>query len=228
MAKQILLSITTTNRNDWRARIREAVELGIKELALFPTCLGLDERQEMYKALEESGIKSIPFCHLRSDMMLEELDFLVEKYRTKAFNTHMQIEYPRVHDWSKYRKIIFIEPVYHKLDEKELKDFAGICPDFSHFEDDRLLHQDHYEHNVRLLEDYPVGCNHISAITKDKYVDQTENYPRYHRHCLKDLSELDYLQNYSEKFFGEFIALEVENKISEQLRAREYISKIIK
>ncbi|MBI4101643.1 MAG: hypothetical protein HY443_01615 [Candidatus Nealsonbacteria bacterium] len=226
MANRILLSITTTNNNDWRARLQEAKELGVKELALFPTCLDFEDRQALYSALPEFSIENIPFCHLRSDMGVEELDFLVKNYHTKAFNTHMEIEYPRVRDWSKYQKIIFIEFVYHKLDEKELKEFGGICLDISHLEDDRLLHRENYEHNLKVLEKYPIGCNHISAVRKLSRVDEV-GQERFDFHRLDDLSELDYLRGYPEKYFSPLCAIELENSIPEQLKVRDYINKII-
>lgn len=226
MENKILVSITTTSDNDWRARIRDANELGIEEIGFFPTCLGPNERQEFYKALLGSKIKSIPFCHLRNDMSVEEMDFLVEKYHTQVFNAHMEIEYPRVQDWSKYKKIIFIEFVYHKLDENELKEFGGICLDLSHLEDDRLLHKDRYEYNIKVLEKYPIGCNHISAVRKISRVDNIGE-KRFDFHRLDDLSELDYLEGYPKKYFSPFCAVELENSIPEQVKVRDYINKLI-
>ncbi len=48
---------------------------------------------------------------------------------------------------------------------------------------------------------------------------------RFDHHLYKNLSELDYLKRYQE-FLPEFVALEVENTLSEQLEAKKYIEKI--
>jgi hypothetical protein len=41
---------------------------------------------------------------------------------------------------------------------------------------------------------------------------------------MDSLSELDYLKNYPVNYFSDFCAMELDNKISEQLEAIEYIN----
>ncbi|MDZ4384981.1 MAG: hypothetical protein U0944_01030, partial [Candidatus Moranbacteria bacterium] len=84
--RQILLGLTTTLGSDWRMKAEEIDRLGIKELALFLTCLGSEDRRELYGLLENTSLESIPHVHLRDDMELWELDYLVEKYHTQVFN----------------------------------------------------------------------------------------------------------------------------------------------
>ena len=60
MAKKILLGLTTiTPGGEWRNKIKEIDELGLKEIALFPTCLKIDERKELYQLLEKTKLKKI-------------------------------------------------------------------------------------------------------------------------------------------------------------------------
>jgi len=224
--KKIFASITTTRGSDWRARIKEINELGLKEIALFPTCLSPEERKEMYQLLEKSTIESVPLLHLRNDMPLEELDYFVKNYKTQVLCTHTQSEHPLIYDCSKYKNIISLENVYHTFDEKELKNFGGICLDLSHLENDGILHKERFEDTIKILKKYPILCNHISAIKKFTFIDKTGEI-RYDFHYLKDLSELDYLKKYPLNYFSPFIAIELENSIKEQLKVKDYLMKLL-
>jgi len=221
-----ITTITATAGADWRAKIEEVNELGLKEIFVFPTSLNKKDRIELYHMLDHSKVESIPFVHLKNDMELEEVEYFVKKYSTKVFNIHMQIENPLEHDLSKYKNIIYIENVYHILDEEELKNFAGICLDVSHLENDRLLNPEIYQRNVEIIKKYPIGCNHISALKKDIHNDEKE-IVRYDSHYLQDLSELDYLKRYPRHYFSSFIAIELENSIKEQLKIKTYLEKLI-
>jgi len=223
----ILPTITTTWGSNWRVKIKEINEIGLKEIALFPTCLPKEKRKELYRLLEDSNIKSIPLVHIRSDMAEDELDYFVRNYGTKAFNTHMQIEYPLRYDLSKYKDIIYIENVYHSLDEEELKKFGGICLDLSHLENDRLLHKEIFEHNIKMTEKYPLGSNHISAVKEISHIDE-KGYQCYDNHRLDNLSELNYLKKYSRNYFSSLIAIELENNIKEQLQIKKYLTNLLK
>ena len=220
----ILLSITTTKNSGWREKIKEANKLGLKEIALFPTCLNTKQREELYFLLKKSTIKNIPFVHLRSDMNLEELDFFIKNYKTEVFNIHTQAQYPLIHDYSKYKSKIYIENVFQEFDKKELKNFAGICLDLSHLENDRLLNKKRFSKNIKIIEKYslPIGCNHISAIKNLTHLDKSGEL-RYDEHHFENFSEFDYLKNYPPKYFSQFIAIEVTNSLSQQLKVRDYL-----
>lgn len=222
--RKIFPTITTTSQSsdfNWRTKIKEINKLGLQEVALFLTCLKEKERKELYQCLKKSTVKSIPFIHLRSDMKLHELDYFVGNYATKVFNIHTRTEYPLVYDYSKYKDIIYIENTHYIFETKELEDYGGICLDFSHMENDRLLNKERFERNIEIMEKYPIGCNHISSIQKQTHIDNGEN--RYDSHYLNKLSDLDYLKNYPLRYFSRFIAIELENSIEEQLLAKNYI-----
>ncbi|MDP3995863.1 MAG: hypothetical protein Q8P74_01290 [bacterium] len=224
--RKILVSITTTSGSGWREKIKEIEELKLSEAALFPTCLEKEERQEMYSLLEKSGIKNIPLVHIRNDMNIKELDYFINRFGSKAFNLHSNSEYPFIYDYSKHGKMIFIENIYCPLDEKEIEKFGGICLDVSHLENDRIHDPEKYEHNLKILEKYPIGCNHLSAFQKTSHKDD-RGCARLDSHSLVELSEMDYLKKYPKKYFSDIIAIELENSIKEQLKIKDYLIKKI-
>ncbi len=191
-------------------------------MALFLTGIKKEEeKKKIYSLLESSKINQIPFVHLTSETKPEEIEYLISRFQAKIFNIHSQQEYPLTYDYSKYRKKIYIENTLPALNEKELKNFAGICLDFSHLENDRLTRPKVYRHNFALAKKYSVGANHISAIKKSFLA--KIGICSYGQHRLNQLSELDYLRNYPEKFFSSFLALELENSFSQQVKIKEYL-----
>lgn len=228
---KILPTITTTPGSDWTDKVSEINILKLNEIALFPTYLNTDQREKLYKMMEKSSVKSIPYVHLRSDMDISEMEYLMKRFKTEVFNVHTNREFPFMHDYSKYADLIYIENIYYPLDENEIKKFAGICIDFSHLENDRMLYKEKFEHNTGLIEKYKIGCNHLSAMKKEPEIDSGNKYDasanRYDSHNFKSYSELDYLKNYPRRYFSDFVAIELENTIKEQLEVKKYLEELI-
>jgi len=224
---KILPTITTINKKLWRNKIEEVKNLKLKEVFIFLTGLDEKERKEFYKLLKKTEVKKIPFVHIRSDMKLSELDYLVENYQTEVFNIHTEEQYPLLYDYGKYKNIISIEnKTGFRLKEEEIKNYAGICLDFAHLENIKLTNEKAYQHDVKVLEKYPIKCNHISAIKKHPYLQKGR--VNYASHYLEDLSELDYLKKYPANYFSSFMAIELENSIEEQLKVKDYIIDLLK
>jgi hypothetical protein len=225
---KFLPTITTTPGSNWREKINEIRNLDVKEVAVFPTFLNEEERRELYALLLRAKVRSVPFVHLRNDMKLSELDYFVKKYNTQIFNIHSEKEYSAGADWEKYKNIICLENTpYTNLDEEEVKKWAGICLDFSHLEDNRLLNKEKYENDSKIIEKYPIRCNHISAVKEKVFLDEEEKM-RCTSHTMHDRSELDYLKKYPLNYFTDFCALELENKIVDQLAAIDYINVLLR
>jgi len=230
--EQFLPAITTLSAkfevggNSWQDKIKEIDELGLKKVAIFPTCMGPEQRQELYGLLEKTGLKEIPFAHIRGDMPERELDYLINRFGAKVFNIHTEKQYPLYYDLSKYKEMIFVENAGFPLDEQEIKNFAGICLDFSHLENDRISYPDRFKKQESLLKKYKIGCNHIAAISKEKQLSEDGSVVFFDRHIYSDLSELNYLKNYPKEFFSNFCAAELENSLKEQLKAIDYIYEI--
>ncbi len=231
--EQFLPAITTLSAkfavegNSWQDKIKEIGELGLKKAAIFPTCLDKKQRQEMYGLLEKTGLKEIPFVHLRSDMSVKELEYLIKRFKTQVFNIHTEKQWPLDYDLSKYKPMIFIENAGFPLQGREIEKFGGICLDFSHLENDRLLYPKKFKEQKELLPHYKIGCNHIAAIGATKQLAEDGTCVAFDKHIFNELSELDYLKNYPKGFFSNYIAIEVENSLKEQLKAIDYIVKIL-
>ena len=227
---KIFPTIVTTTYNHsfpkYLEKIKEAEFLGIKELCFFPTALEKEERKKAYRALEKSKIKSIPFVHLRHDTEPEEVEFFIKRFDTNVFNIHFSSLFLS-EKWRKYRKKIYIENTVYPWREEEIKDFAGVCLDFSHLEDFRLLYPDGFRENIEVLEKYHCGCGHISAVNSvPKYTAELDlNY--YSQHYFENLADFDYLKNYPQKYFPPIVALELENSLEEQLKAKDYVLRIV-
>jgi len=212
-------SITTTPGADWRKMIEEASELGLKEVCFFPTCLGRRGRTEAMERLLRSGIERIPLVHLRTDMGEEEITWFWDNFGTRHFNIHSPLEHPLEHDWGKYRRNILIETGSVAING-ETGGWAGVCPDFSHVENYRLLRDRRYGQHLAAIGMYPRGAAHINGIGELRA-------GHYDRHWVENQGQLDYLRRYL-GYLPEICALEMENPIREQLRMREYLREMIR
>jgi len=227
----ILLGLTTTPGSNWREKVKEIDEFGIKEVALFPTYLEVNERQELYGLLEESGLRRIVFTHLRAeDMSTDEVLYLQNRFGCELFNIHShknEIAPPTGLD--QFRDKIYVENA-GKLDrlEEVAERYAGLCIDFAHWEAGLLQSDSNYDNFSHLIKKYKTGFAHISAVLKKPiYVDwDIEHKLHYDLHTLNNFSELDYLKKYT-TYLPEILGLELENSFKEQLKAKEYIEKMI-
>ncbi|MFH1233523.1 MAG: hypothetical protein V1649_02640 [Patescibacteria group bacterium] len=236
MTKKILLGLTTITEGEWKNKVKEINKLGLKEIALFLTCLDFKERQELYQLLEKTKLISIPHVHLRNDMDINELDYLNKKFKTEVFNIHSELDpYSTVFDYTDFVKKIYVEntPGYVPTNN-ELKKYAGFCLDICHWELIILAKGEDSQENIEIkkrAEKYKIGVNHISAIKSEKiiiydcFLDK-EVYS-YHSHLLSDLKELHYVKKYK-NYLADIISIELENSLTEQLEVKKYLEKIIK
>jgi len=216
---------TITTLVDYNEKLKEVNTFKLEKVCVFFTGLNYKERKELLNKIKRTSIKEIPFAHIKNDMEEEELDFLIKNFKTQVFNIHTEKEYPLKYDYSKYKNLIYIENVYKAFDEEEIKNWAGICLDISHLENDRLLRPKICQKNIEILKRNKVGCNHISAV-KDYYHLNEKGIKRYDDHLSENLSEFDYLKNYDKQLFSNFCAIELNNSISFQLKAIDYIKKL--
>jgi hypothetical protein len=225
MASKVLLGLTTFG-SDWREKIKELIKLEIDEVALFPTGLNEKERLELYSLLDKSTIKKIPHVHLRNDMKPEELEYFIKNFGTKYFNLHCEKEFPLVYNYDKYLPMIYWEDVYTNPTIEELEKSGGICFDFAHAEHDRLIgDQEKYDDFIAKANKYKIGCCHVSAIKEEIRIDEM-GYTRRDSHVFTSIKDLEYLKNYKQ-YFPEFISIELENSIAEQLEVKKYIETLI-
>lgn len=223
---KFLPTITTTPRSDWRAKIQEIDELGLEEVALFPTMLDDIQRKELYSLLRKTKLKTIPFVHLRTGMHDDEMEMLMNDFGTKIFNAHSRPEHPVTCNLDKYGNKIYIENHFDKIDLEFVKKCAGICLDVSHHENTRLLIPEIYEYFNEIFKKNKIGCGHISAIKKTLLYDRKEGIEHYDDHYFDDFSEFDYIVNHKD-ILPSIMALEVGNPLSEQVRVIDYINSLL-
>ena len=226
--RKILPALTTLL--DWRGKSEEIKKLELKEIALFLSAIKLEDRKRLYTLLKTSGVERIPFVHLKSDIKLEEIEYLIKKYKTQIFNIHSLKEFPlQDNGIMKYSNIITIENTRYPFLEEELKIFGGTCLDMSHLENSRLTENPSFQHNTEMLKKYPPKCNHIGAIMKKPKLFSSNGIREYiyDSHLLTSLSELDYLKQYPASYFSPIIAIELENTIIEQLTIINYVQKLL-
>jgi len=217
--KRIYPSVVTFAGN-WREMLTEVSDLKLTEISLFLTCANKTERREIYRILEKTKVKKIPHVHARHDMTEEELDYLVKKYKTKAFTLHYQY-YVKFFRKSKHKRNFFIENndgQSRLKDLKIIKEVGGVCIDLSHFKYFERYNQEYYEKTKESVKRHKVGCNHLSAILPG-------TGRSWHR--AKNFSELTYVKDIPKKFFSSYINLELGNPIKQQLVFKKKLAKLL-
>jgi len=215
---EILPSIITASYGqhsaDWRKTIAELQTFKIRRCALFLTGLDHAERNECYRLLlraRKSAPFTLPFVHARNDMAHEEYLFLATEFGADRFNLHPTRRFPLLHVLGpELRRKVFIEND-SDLTPLDFIDFAGICLDLSHLEAARNNAPERYAATLKLIQEYEIGANHLSAIRRDGTGMST--------HWLENLSQLDYLEAYPKELFGRYAALELVNPLALQLKA---------
>lgn len=233
--KKILLGLTTITEGEWRNKVKEIDKLGLKEIALFPTCLDMEQRQELYGMLEKTGLEKIPYVHLREeDFAINELEYLMDKYGVEVFSAHASaLGQKFIEKNHELRKKIFVENINVIAENFEYmaKQGGGLCLDLAHWEDyGNIQKVKGYEILPGLVKKYKIGLNHISAIKQKLgvYHDRLtgQDYTNFNSHNLSDLSELDYVKKYK-NYLADIISIELENPLKRQLEVREYLIKIL-
>ena len=236
--KKILPGLSTLPRSDWKSNVASIEKLGLEEIAIFPTFIEIEERKQLYSALEKTPLKKIPHVHLRDDMEPWELEYFIKRYQAEVFNIHPWPGFKRLFEkCPQYKKMTFVENLDTLSDDffKMLEDgYGGICLDASHYEDaGRLQGEPSYEKFEECLSDYPIGCCHISGV-KDEMYEYSVTNPEgivykeklYGSHYVDELSELNYVKKYL-KYLPPIVSIELENSFEYQLKVKEYLEKMI-
>lgn len=216
--KKILLGLTTTPRSNWREKIQEIDQLGLEEIAAFPTFLKLEERKEYYALLEKTQLKNIPHVHLRDDMEDWEIEYFLTRWKTQVFNIHSCWQFFKFWENKLWKERVFVENQSSvRGDFTEIANLCGgICLDFAHWKSRENNFFNGYWNFEKILKKFPIGCCHISAIRREKKFFWTDD------HHFRQLSEFDYLK---EKivYLPELVSLELENSFTEQLLVQKYL-----
>jgi len=222
----IIPGLTTTVVEAIPQFIEDLGRSNVRTIALFPTAIGPERREPMYRELERIHDLAIPHVHLRTDFDVEEIDYLVERFGAEVFNIHPQAS---IHPFgalpARYAERIFVENVDVPPDDRDLDESGGICPDYSHLESARHRGMGDYVKTVEAqLRSRRIGCCHVSAIRIGEH-NEWNGGPDHHR--LAVLSDLDYMANYRSVLPDRWVSLELENPLAEQIEAAVYLSGLL-
>jgi len=153
-AKTILLGLTTSSGSNWQDKVEEIKEFNIKELALLPNFLNFEQRKKLYQLLQDTALEEIPVVHLRHDMEQNELDYLVNKYKSKIFCLQAdELGFKLYEKLPKYQSLIYLE---NPSNEKTAKYFnqaifneqqiSGFCLDLTRLESQRYTNHSIFKH----------------------------------------------------------------------------------
>ena len=218
--EKILVSITGTKDRHWQNKIKEIDKLNIEKVALFLECFNQHQIQEIYKALLSSKIKEIPLVHIKNRTKKEELNFLSKKFNSSYFTIHESGFY-FLKDWRGYHKNLYLEMDANNFifQSVEVNKIGGFCVDLSHFKVQLNKWSSEFEYILKRRHTaHFFNCNHLNGYSaKDNY----------DLHTIRSLKDFDYLKSLPKFLFGDIIALEVENSISEQLEFKKYLSEFL-
>lgn len=218
-SKRIYLGITGEKNVDWQSKLEEIDLLGIEEAAVFLECLKKQQRDNLCRLLLKSSIKKVPLVHLRSDSGKDEIKFFIDNFKTRYFNIH-EDGFNSLNRWKGYWDKLYLEMNYDSRIAKNVKvrKIGGFCVDLSHLKSAiaRGSEEAYYifirKHKIKFT------CNHLNGYSPQKNRDL---------HTITGLKDFDYLTTLPKYVFGEIIALEVENSIKEQIKFKEYLTKLL-
>lgn len=220
---KIIPGLTSTRKERIAAWIRDLRRSSTREIALFPTVLTSDERAGLYDELGGISGLTIPHVHLRTDCDEREMKMLADRFGTSLFNIHPE---GTKHEFGAvpalFAQQVFVENVDSPPSDEELGRLGGLCADYAHLEAARALGWDAYVDRVEhQLLHFRVGCCHVSAVRPD---DPNPWHGGPDHHEFLQLDDLDYLRAYRDRLPKDWISLELENPLSDQLEAVEYLT----
>jgi hypothetical protein len=218
-SREILVGITGKNIQELKEKIIEIEKFKIKKISLFLTFLNPIEKNKIYELLLSSNIKEIPLVHLRNDMNRNEINFFIEKFNTKCFTIH-ESSFKYLKKWKDFEKKLFIEFNYdNKISKKvDVDKIGGFCIDLSHFKASKERQTKEYLYILKHKNKLFFG-NHLNGYNPKIKCDM---------HFVNSIKNFDYLRTLPKFIFGKYIALEMFNQISEQLKYKEYLEKFLK
>ncbi|PKM91744.1 hypothetical protein CVU82_00875 [Candidatus Falkowbacteria bacterium HGW-Falkowbacteria-1] len=212
---KIIISITGENAKDCIAKINEVIKFKLSEVALFLERLSLDDRHKVYNYLRKSGIKNIPFVHLRDDMTKDEIKMLADLYKVKYFSIH-ENHFNIINNWRGFYKKLYLEMSTDNYVAPNVKveKIGGFCVDLAHYKKQLVLENKDYEYVYKYKNKSKLfACNHLSGYDFKANVDM---------HVVKSKKDFLYLSELPDFIFGGLIAMEIDNSIREQLIYRDY------
>jgi hypothetical protein len=217
--KKILVGLTARKGDGWESKVKEIKKYKIKKFVLFIQEIKKENRGKLYKQLINNGFE-IPLVHIRQDTDRKELVFLSKKFKTKYFNIH-ENQFNLLKKWEGFHKKLCLELHYEDYLPKDvdINKIGGFCIDLSHFKASEKKNSKEYEYILK-RKNYKKKfiCNHLNGYSYEKNCDI---------HQVSSVKDFDYLISLPKFLFGNTIALEMYNSISEQLNFKKYLVKLL-
>ena len=216
---KIFVGLTAKKGKGWERKLKDIKRYKIKKFVLFIEEIKKRDRKRLYKKLLNNNFE-IPLVHLRSDSDKQELEFLAKNFQSKYFNIHER-DFNHLNRLNGFYKQLCLELNYDNHVEKnvDINRIGGFCIDLSHFKaaKDRCSKEFLYvlkrkNNNKKFI------CNHLNGYSYKKRCDM---------HLVSSTKDFDYLISLPKFVFGKIIALEMYNSISEQLKFKKYLVKLL-
>ncbi len=214
--KSLFLGITGDNSDDLIKKIEDINRLDIDTVTLFLQRLTKSHRDRVYEVLEDSVISYLPMVHIKNDMYKEELKMLEESYGSECFTIHEE-SFDYLDKWHGYLKDLYLEFNFDNsvLSKVAIERIGGFCVDISHFKVAQEKWSKEFEYILDRRKNADLfKCNHLNGYS---YKENTD------LHMISSLMDFDYLKSVPDFIFGDYVGLEVNNSISEQLGFVEYL-----
>lgn len=219
-SKKILVGITGYTNKHWQDKLKEVEKFKIKKIALFLERFKTLQRKSIYSALLESKIENIPVVHIRHDMTRDELVFLSKNFGSRYFTIH-ESSFNILSRWSGFYKNLYMEMNFDNFipHSVNVRKIGGFCVDLSHFKAEEEKWSKEFEYILRRKDIHKYfGCNHLNGYS----------YPRNKDvHTPNGLRDFKYLKTLPKFLFSSNIGLEMYNSISQQLKYKDYIVKLL-
>jgi len=219
-SNRILVGITGFRDIHWKSKLDEIERFKVSKVSLFLERFNQKQRKKIYKALLDSKIKEIPLVHIRNDMKREELIFLAKNFNSTYFTIH-ENSFRYLNKWKGFYKHLFLEMDANNFVSQRVKvnKIGGFCVDLSHFKVEARRWSEEFEYifERRDISHYFV-CNHLNGYSQKRNTDL---------HTIRSLKDFNYLITLPKFLFGNILSLETNNSISEQLKFKNYLSRLL-
>ena len=105
---------------DWSNKLKEINSRKITEVAVFLSSFDKKERDNFYRLLLKSMVRTIPFVHLRDDVTKEEIKFFIDRFKTGYFNIH-EDHFKKLDQWQGYWDKLYLEMNFNDEIAKDVK-----------------------------------------------------------------------------------------------------------
>jgi len=218
-SKRIIVGITGNKDIHWKSKLSEINKRKITEAALFLERFKKAQRERIYSALLNSCVKKIPLVHVKNVMSKEEIENIIKNFNPTYLTIHEE-SFNVIEKWKGLYKRFFLEMNYDNFVSRKVSvdRVGGFCVDLSHFKVEEEKWSKEFLYIIRRRRKSLFSCNHLNGYSYKGNKDL---------HTIRSLKDFEYLKTLPRFVFGEVIALEVENSITDQLRFKKYLVKLL-